>query len=73
MLQITQTKENGYDVYSFENRGTDYQVLSNDGVFFQVWSKRKSLSNLSAPKVYTLKEMAQRSKALKHLAQLIAA
>ena len=74
MLQVNQSFDSGYTVYSFEANNTEYEVLTEDNATFQVWSKRKGLSGRTAPKVYfSLAEMAKRSKALSHLATLIAA
>ncbi len=73
MLQVNQTEEHGYTVYKFEANNTDYTILKDEGEFYHVYSHRKGLTRATAPKLYTLKEMAARSKALKHLATLIAA
>ena len=73
MLQVTQTEDSGYTVYKFEANNTEYEVLKDDSPYYQVYSKRKSLSRFSAPKLYTLEEMAARSKVLNNLSKLIAA
>ncbi len=73
MLQVSQTQDSGYTVYKFEANNTEYEVLTDDGVLFTVYSSRIGRSGRTAPKVYTIDELAKRSKTLKHLAILIAA
>lgn len=73
MIQVKQTQDSGYTVYSFEANNTTYEVLTSDGAEFTVYSSRNGLTGRTAPKVYTLPEMAKRSKALANLAALIAA
>ena len=76
-LIVNQTiTENDQVVYAFTSRGTDYTVIAGYGYNndeFAVWSQRKSLSGRTAPTVMSLDEMSKRSKALGHLAALIAA
>ena len=72
MLQVNKTESDGYTIYKFDNRGVAYDVLTTDGIEFIVYSRKKSLTGRTAPAVMNLSEMAKRSKALKHLAMLIA-
>lgn len=74
MIQVKQTQDSGYTIYSFEANNTTYEVLTSDGVEFTVYSSRNGLTGRTPPKVYgSLAEMAKRSKALENLAALIAA
>lgn len=74
MIQIKQTQEHGYTVYKFEAANTDYEVLTQDGKQFDVYSSRQGRAGGWILKVYnSLDEMAKRSKALGNLAALIAA
>ena len=73
-IEVTQTQENGYTVYKFCANNTDYDVLTQDGKEFTVYSSRRGCAAFPGIKVYaSLEEMAQRSKALANLAALIAA
>ena len=71
MLQVTTSQDSGYTVYTFEANNTEYEVLTDDSELFTVYSKRKSLSSRATPKVYTLSELAKRSKVLRGFAALI--
>jgi len=74
MIQVSQTQDSGYTVYSFDANNTKYEVLTDDGKTFQVYSSRKGLTGRTPPKVYdSLEDMGKRSKALNNLATLIAA
>ena len=64
MIQINQTIEHGYTVYKFEANNTEYEILTTDGVAFDVWSKRKSLRDATLKCYNSLAELAARSKAL---------
>ena len=73
MLNINKTHERGYTVYGFEANNTDYDVLTEDGKTFTVYSSNKSRSGLPAPKVYdSLSDLAKRSKTFEALAAFIA-
>lgn len=73
MLQVTTSQDSGFTVYKFESNTTDYEVLTDDGVMFTVYSSMKSRSGRPTPKVYTLGELAKRSKVLRDLAALVSA
>jgi len=74
MIEVKQTQDSGYTIYSFEANNTAYEVLTVDNIEFTVYSSRNGLSSRTAPKVYdSLADMAKRSKALANLAALIAA
>jgi hypothetical protein len=70
MLVQTTVTENNKTCYSFEARGTKYEVVDDRDGFYAVWSKRNSLTTTNLV-LMTLKEMKARSKALNHLATLI--
>ena len=71
-MQINQKLDNGYTVYTFTANNTDYEVLTRNGVQFDVYSSRKGLTGRTPPKCYdSLEELAKRSKVFKHLALLI--
>ena len=70
MLVQTTITENNKTCYSFEARGTKYEVVDDRDGFYAVWSKRNSLTTTSLV-LMTLNEMKARSKALNHLATLI--
>lgn len=72
MIEVTQNQENGYTVYKFCANNTNYDVLTQDGREFAVYSQRKGFRGFPGVKVYgSLDEMAKRSKALANLATLI--
>lgn len=75
VIEVEQKVEDGATIYSFVARGTEYSVITRDGESFEVWSRRQSLPRTSGSlKVYhSLAELGQRSKALRQLAELIAA
>lgn len=74
MIEVKQTQDSGYTVYSFQANNTSYEVLTTDNQEFTVYSSRNGLTGRTAPKVYdSLADLAKRSKALAHLAALIAA
>lgn len=75
IMEVTQTQDEGYTVYIFTANFTRYEVLTNNGETFIVYSARKSLSNRRPkPQYYdSLQDLAKRSKALRNLAALIAA
>ena len=73
MLQVSQTQANGYTVYKFEANATRYEVMTQDGIEFDVWSQRKALSQPTLNCYRSLAEMAKRSKSLRSLAALIEA
>ena len=70
MLVQTTMTENNKMCYSLEARGTKYEVVNDRDGFYDVWSKRNSLTTTQLV-LMTLKEMKSRSKALNHLATLI--
>ena len=76
-LIVNQTiTENNQTVYAFTSRGTDYTVIAGYGFNndeFAVYSDRKNHSSRTPATVMSLKEMSKRSKALGHLAAIIAA
>ena len=73
MIQINQTISHGYTSYQFEANNTDYEVLTKDGISFDVWSKRKNCGFDAQLKCYrSLSELAKRSKALNNFSKLIA-
>jgi len=57
--------------YSFDSRGTSYNVSHWQDGKYTVWSKRKSAAFASQMAVMTLEEMSARSKALSYLVKLI--
>ena len=57
--------------YSFDSRGTSYNVSEWQDGDYVVWSKRKSAAFAPQMAVMTLKEMSARSKALSYLVKLI--
>ena len=74
MIQINQTIEHGYTVYKFEANNTSYEILTTDGIAFDVWSKRNNCGFDAVLKCYNqLTELAQRSKALNNFSKLIQA
>ncbi len=74
MLEVTQTQDTGYTVYSFTANNTEYEVLTENGQTFTVYSSRIGRSGRPAPQCYdSLADLAKRSKALRNLAALIAA
>ncbi|MCK5127512.1 MAG: hypothetical protein KAR42_14750 [candidate division Zixibacteria bacterium] len=74
MIQVTTTIDDGYTVYKFEANNTEYEVLTDDGKTYQVWSNRKGCAGRTPPTCYdSLSDMAKRSKALANLATLIEA
>lgn len=74
MLEVTQTEDSGYTVYSFTANNTAYEVMTTDGKTFTVYSRRLNFRRCSPPQCYdSLAHLASRSKALKNLAALIAA
>lgn len=76
LIVNTSMTEDGRNIYSFEARGTKYDVFEREkgkSDIFEVFSQRKSASFGLQIKVMTLDEMKSRSKALNHLAMLIAA
>ena len=73
-LQVTQSQDNGYQVYKFTNRGTEYEVLVDVDSVCQVWSNRIGFGGFirTAPTIYdTLEDMAKRSKTFNNLVTLI--
>ena len=76
-LQInTTTTADNRIAYTFTTRGIEYTVIAGygfNGDEFAVFSNRLNHSSRTAPQVMRLKEMSQRSKALKNLSVLIAA
>ncbi len=69
-MLVQTTIENNKMCYSFESRGTKYDVVEDRDDFYAVWSKRNTLTHPSLV-LMTLKEMKARSKALNNLATLI--
>ena len=70
MLVQTTMTENNKMCYSFESRGTKYEVVDDRDGFYAVWYKRNTLTNTNLV-LMTLKEVKARSKALNNLATLI--
>lgn len=72
MIEITQTSEHGYTIYTFEANNTRYEILTQDNQEYTVYSRRNSLSGRAIPKVYaSLDDLAKRSKALRNFSLLI--
>lgn len=72
MLQINQKQEKGYTVYNFTDRGTKYEVLTQDNKSFDVWSERLSSSWGPQLACYdSLSDLSKRSKTLSNLCALI--
>lgn len=71
-MQITQTQDSGYTVYKFTANNTEYDVLTRNGVEFDVYSSRIGLTGRTPPKCYdSLEELAKRSKVFKNFSLLI--
>lgn len=74
MIKITQTQDSGYTVYGFEANNTSYEILTQDGKQFDVYSKRIGLAGRAKLAIYdSLEKLALRSKALSNFAALVAA
>lgn len=72
-MTITQTVSNRYNIYKFTSRGTEYEVPTEPDRI-SVYSNRYGGPLGKRIAVYeSLEEMAQRSKVLKQLAELIKA
>ena len=71
-LEINQTTEHGYTVYKFAARGVSFEVLTDDGIAYQVWCERAG--QRTPPTCYdSLAQLATRSKTFSNFAALIAA
>lgn len=73
-ITITTKIEHGYTVYNFEANNTSYELLTKNGVEFDVYSHRIGTGFAPALKCYNnLVELAARSKALFNFVKLIEA
>lgn len=72
MLQIETTKDElGRNWYSFESRGTKYDVVKDSDGRFSVWSDRLSRAGGSVLNVLSRKEFSKRAKVFSDLLILI--
>ena len=68
MLNITMAIEGGYNVFSFDARGTHYQILTDNGVEYILYTSRHS------PRFFnSIEQLAQHSKPLRDFAVFIGA
>ena len=71
-ITITTKIEHGYTVYNFEANNTSYELLTQDGKAFDVYSHRIGTGFAPTLKCYnSLTELAARSKALANFVKLI--
>lgn len=73
-MQINQTTDNGYTVYKFAARGVSFEVLTRDGIAFDVYSNQIGRAGRTPATCYdSLAHLATRSKTFANFAALIAA
>lgn len=72
MLMINLNKdEAGNTWYTFEARGTSYDVRDNENGTYEVWSKRKAASFGPKAVILTLTELKSRAKVLRDFANFV--